>query len=77
MNLLGWGVDVRVECYAGYQAEETPRRLLFTDRNVGVAEVVTRWRTPQGRGFRCRGDDGVLYILPQDDRSGRWTAAVG
>lgn len=52
------------------------RRLLFSDRNVRVAEVLARWRTPQGQGFRLRGDDGALYVLVQDESSGRWTAEI-
>ena len=70
-------MDVRVECYAGYRAEETPRRILFADRSVDVAEVLERWRTPKAQGFRFRGDDGVLYALVQDGSSGRWTVEIG
>ena len=76
-DLLRWGVDVLVECYAGYRAEETPRRLLVGGRSVEIVEVWERWRTPEARGFRLRGDDGALYVLVQDDRSGRWTAEIG
>jgi hypothetical protein len=73
-GLLRWSMDVRVECYAGYRAEETPRRLLLGGRSVESVEVLARWQTPQARGFRLRGADGVLYVLVQDDASGRWTA---
>jgi len=77
LDLVRWGVDVRVECYSGYRAEETPRRLVLGDRSVAVIEILERWRTPHARGFRLRGDDGVLYVLVQDDTSGRWTAEIG
>jgi len=67
------GVDVRVNCYAGYRAEETPRRIHLGARSVEVVEVLARWRTSEAQGFRLRGDDGVLYVLKQDGTSGRWT----
>jgi hypothetical protein len=70
-------MDVRVKCYAGYRAEETPRRFLLGGRSVAVLEVLERWRMPEARGFRLRGDDGLLYVLVQDDTSGRWTAEIG
>lgn len=69
-------MNVRVECYAGYRAEETPRRLLLDGRSVEVVELLERWRTPQARGFRLRGDDGALYLLVQENRSGQWTLEI-
>jgi len=71
----GLAVDVRVEWYAGYRAEETPRRLFIRDRRVEVRDVLERWRTPAGRGFRVRGDDGADYVLVQEQVSGVWTLA--
>lgn len=68
-------MDVRVECYAGYQVDETPRRLLLDARRVEVVEVLERWRGPAARGFRIRGDDGVVYDLVQTE-SGAWSVEV-
>ena len=65
-------VSVRVECYAGYRGEETPRRFSFGERQVEVDEVVDRWLTPDHRYFKVRGDDGGVYVLRHDAVSGRW-----
>ena len=68
----GQDVSVRVECYAGYRGEETPRRFSFGERQVEVDEVVDRWLTPDHRYFKVRGDDGDVYVLRHDAVSGRW-----
>lgn len=52
-----------MECYAGYRDEETPRRLRIDARWVEVVEVLERWRSPEARGFKVRGDDGGVYQL--------------
>ena len=65
-------MKVRVECYAGYRGEETPRRFHLGERTVEVAEVVDRWLAPDHRYFKVRGDDGARYILRHDPDSGEW-----
>ncbi len=68
----GQDVSLRVECYAGYRGEETPRRFSFGERQVEVDEVVDRWLTPDHRYFKVRGDDCGVYVLRHDAVSGRW-----
>jgi len=68
----GQDVSVRVECYAGYRGEETPRRFSLGERQVEVDEVVDRWLTPDHRYFKVRGDDGGVYVLRHDAVLGRW-----
>ncbi len=65
-------ISVRVECYAGYRGEETPRRFSLGERVVEVIKVVDRWITPDHRYFKVRGKDGRVYFLRQDALSGRW-----
>jgi hypothetical protein len=65
-------MHVRVECYAGYRGEETPRRFHLGERTVEVAEVLDRWLAPDHRYFKVRGDDGARYILRHDPNSGDW-----
>lgn len=64
--------EIEVECYAGYRADETPRRLLIGDRRVEVIEVLDRWLAPTHRYFKLRGDDGGIYLLRQDTIEDRW-----
>ena len=65
-------MDIRVECYAGYKAEETPRRLIFDDRAIEVADVIDQWLAPDHRYFKVRGTDGATYIIRHDVGAGRW-----
>ena len=66
------GLVVRVECYAGYQGEETPRRLYLGPRRISVEEVLDRWLAPEHRYFKLRGDDGGVYIVRYDSAADRW-----
>ncbi len=63
---------IRVECYAGYRGEETPRRFFLGARPVEVVDVIDRWLAPDHRYFRVGGDDGAVYILRHDIGSERW-----
>jgi hypothetical protein len=63
---------VEVECYAGYRAEETPRRFRLGTRQIEIADVVDRWQTPHHRYFKVRDTDGELYVLRHDVASDRW-----
>jgi len=56
-------VQIRVECYAGYRGEETPRRFWMGNTKVEVAEVLDRWLTPDQRYFKILGDDRSIYII--------------
>lgn len=68
--------DVRVECYAGYRGEETPRRFFLGTRRVEVSGIVERWLAPDHRGFKLRGDDGIEYILRHHAKAGGWTLTL-
>jgi hypothetical protein len=54
---------LRVECYAGYKADERPLRFELGARLYEVEEVIDRWYDPEGAFFKVRADDGNLYIL--------------
>ncbi len=64
--------EFQVECYAGYRADETPRRLIIGGRPVLVISVVDRWATPDYRYFKVEGDDGCAYTLRQRSEDGKW-----
>ncbi len=68
----GQQTDVRVECYAGYRGEETPRRFHLGIKAEYVVEVLDRWLSPEHRYFKCLGADGGTYILRHDVQGDRW-----
>ncbi len=65
-------MDVKVDCYAGYRGEETPRRFEVGGRRVEVVDVIDRWFGLDHRYYKVRGDDGVIYLLRVDDTEDRW-----
>ena len=69
-------MDVRVECYAGYRGEETPRRFFLGTQRIEVSDIVDRWLAPDQRCFKLRGDDGGEYILRHDTEGGGWTLTL-
>ena len=71
MNLSD-NLRIRVECYAGYRGEETPKRFFLGKRLVKIEHVVDRWIDPNYRYFKVIGDDGGTYILRHDVKSDNW-----
>ena len=65
-------MKLRVECYAGYKGEETPRAFWLGDRRVEVTAVLDQWLAPDHRYFKVKGDNGDVYILRHDVLSDTW-----
>jgi hypothetical protein len=70
---------IQVESYAGYKADETPRRFLAEDRWNEVEEVLDRWyqiesqpEWPQANYFKVRATDQHEYLLKHDQESDEW-----
>jgi len=65
-------LQIRVDCYAGYRGEETPRRLTMGKRCMNVVTVKDRWLAPDHRYFKVACDDGGLYIIRHDPHQDVW-----
>ena len=65
--------NIRVECYAGYRADERPLRFELRGRLYEIAEVEDRWYSPGTIYFRVRADDGNFYVLRHDEGMDVWT----
>ena len=63
---------LRVECYAGYRGEETPRRFRLGGRWIEASTVVDRWLAPDHRYFKLRDEQGHVYILRHDMLTRQW-----
>lgn len=66
---------ISVECYAGYRGEQEPRSFTVGERRFEVRELLDRWLAPDHRYFKVRADDGRVFILRHDERSGEWELA--
>jgi hypothetical protein len=67
-------MHVRVECYAGYKADERPLRFYLGAHRYEVEEVLDQWHGPEDTYFRVRADDRNTYILRHTAGEGEaWT----
>lgn len=64
--------NMKVVCYSGYRAEESPARFFLGKRKIEVQEIIDRWMGPDHRYFKVKGDDGALYILRHDPEADNW-----
>ncbi len=65
-------IPLRVECYAGYRADERPEAFWLHGRRIAVREVLDRWLGEDHAYFKVTGEDGIRYILRRDDRHDGW-----
>ena len=73
-------VPVRVEAYAGYRGEETPRRFFAGGAVFRIAAILERWRqggsdpaAPVLDCFKVRTADGAVHLLRYDRGRGCWS----
>lgn len=72
-------VPIRVGCYAGAKADETPRRFTLDERTVEVGEVLDRWyqvdskpEWPRADYFKVLAADEREYLLKHDLEADEW-----
>ncbi len=46
--------EMRVECYAGYRADQRPTRFILRGRTFEITEVEDQWYSPEAIYFRVR-----------------------
>jgi hypothetical protein len=68
--------EIRVECYAGYRADERPLRFLLRGHLFEVTEIEDRWYSPGAIYFRVQADDGNFYVLRHDEGMDIWTLSA-
>lgn len=76
-------VDIKVECYSGYRADESPRRFYIGSMRFEIKEITDRWYEagtapglPKADYFRVETTDGKQYILKHDIDNNRWYLVV-
>ncbi len=65
--------EMRVECYAGYRADERPIRFALRGRVFEIIEVQDRWYSPGAAYFRVRTEDGDYFVLRHDEAQDVWS----
>lgn len=61
-----------VECYSGFSFGERPRAFEWQGQRLQVVEVIARWRTPDGWGFRVRASVGQVFELLYCEQKNEW-----
>ncbi|MGW8284680.1 MAG: hypothetical protein ACWGPR_03040, partial [Candidatus Deferrimicrobiaceae bacterium] len=65
-------MKVRVVCYEGYRALETPRAFIIGERRLEVISVHDRWRGEDHEYVKLDASDGNRYILRYDTVRDEW-----
>ena len=65
-------MKVRVICYEGYRAEETPRAFFLGERRLDVTGVLDRWRGEDHEYVKLAASDGNRYVLRYDRVADEW-----
>jgi hypothetical protein len=65
--------ELRVQCHAGYRADERPLRFTLRGREFHVNDIDGQWYTLEARYFRVQADDGNFYVLRHDEVQDCWT----
>ena len=65
--------NIKVECYAGYKADQRPLRFKMGEQILEVREIEDQWYSPSSRFFRVRASDGNIYVLRHDEEQDCWT----
>ena len=75
---------IRVTCYEGYKANESPRSFEWKDRTYEITQIIDRWydSRPDGKSeitdyFKVRADDGATYIIRYNRLFASWAIRVG
>jgi len=66
-------MQITVESYSGYKADERPARFSLNGRTYEVQEVEDRWYSPEAIYFRVVASDGNRYVLRHDESTDAWS----
>ena len=65
-------MQIDVQAYAGYQADERPLLFRLAGREYQVDELLDKWYGPDETWFKVRANDGGIYIL-RVNATDEWT----
>src|SRR5437899_7213576 len=70
-------LPVYVDAYAGYKANERPRKFELDDELYEIAAVEDQWYSPEAMFFKVRTTDDKRYVLRYDERECEWRLQSG
>ena len=76
-------IAIKVECKAGYKADEYPVRFYWDNMSFEIEEIVDRWYQgeqnpafPAANYFKVRTSDEKTYILKHETKTDKWYLLV-
>ncbi len=63
---------MQVECRSDTEYAERPIALHWQGQRLEIAAILSRWRTPAGKGFRVRTADEQIFDLNYDETTTDW-----
>jgi hypothetical protein len=63
---------MRVECRSDSEYAERPVALYWQEQRLEIAEILSRWRAPAGKGFRVRTTDDQIFELIYNEIAADW-----
>ena len=64
--------QLKVECYAGYKANQRPLAFFLGKRRLQVQKIVDQWYGPDHTYFKVLAEDYNTYILRYSEKEDRW-----
>ncbi|MFC1879816.1 hypothetical protein ACFLZW_07880 [Chloroflexota bacterium] len=61
-----------VECRSNDLYADRPTALWWAGERLPVARILSRWRSPAGRGFRVCTPDELVFELFYDEAADEW-----
>jgi len=61
-----------VECRSDTEYAERPIALYWQEQRLEIVEILSRWRTPDGKRFRVRTADGQFFELTYNQVENLW-----
>lgn len=62
-----------VTCHSGYTYAQRPVRFVWQDEQVEVASIQVEWISPEGKTFRVRVQEDLVFDLCYAVRADTWT----
>lgn len=63
---------LKVECYAGYKANQKPTVFSLGKKKIKVKAIVDQWYGPDHTYFKVLADDANTYILRYGEKDDCW-----
>ena len=61
-----------VECHSGHTYAERPKAFNWNGEWIKVETIEAEWRSPQGKHFRVKAENGSVFELIYDETSDDW-----